>query len=207
MTKAPSLDGAYALQTPDDSIRLYAAWAETYDEDFASTHGYVLHEAVARAYVNAGGYQPVLDVGAGTGLCGAALAARGLTEIDGTDISQEMLEVARSKEIYHTLFAGDILAGLEPPDGHYAGAVSAGTFTHGHVGPEGLDEMMRIVRPGGVLCLSVNAQHYAAQGFAAKLGALEQQCKEIHMTEVAIYEDGAGAHAQDRATIVVMRKL
>jgi hypothetical protein len=42
----------------------------------------------------------------------------------------------------------------------YGGAVSTGTFTIAHVGPEALDEVLRVVRPGGLVGISVNAQHW-----------------------------------------------
>ena len=41
------------------------------------------------------------------------------------------------------------------PTAHFAGIVSAGVFTSGHVGVEGLDELVRICRPGGVIVLTV----------------------------------------------------
>ena len=206
MTHTPSLNGAYNIETPEDSKRLYAKWAATYDSDFVASHGYVLHEEVARAYVNAGGYQPVLDVGAGTGVAGAALRARGLDEVEATDISQEMLDAAAQKTLYQRLFQGDVLSGLDVPDDAYAGAISSGTFTHGHVGPEGLDEMLRVVRSGSVICLSVNAEHFHARGFETKLALIEPQCSEISKIEVSIYAEGAGDHAQDTAFIVLIRK-
>lgn len=207
MTKTPSLDRAYDLKTPEDSVRLYADWADTYDTSFAADHGYILHEQVARAYVNSGGYQPVLDVGAGTGLCGQALRDRGIDEVDATDISGEMLDVAKAKSLYQRLFAGDILKGLDVPDGSYAGIVSSGTFTHGHVGPDALDELMRLVRPGGVICISVNAEHFTAHGFDTKLSALEPECREIVKREVPIYNESAtGDHANDTACVILIRK-
>ncbi|MEM1301344.1 MAG: class I SAM-dependent methyltransferase, partial [Pseudomonadota bacterium] len=151
MADDPDLDSAYALNSPQAVQQLYAGWADTYDTDFAVEHGYQLHDHVASAYVDAQGTGPVLDVGAGTGLVAQALAARGLKAIDGTDISPEMLQIAGSKGVYSALFQSDILAGLPIADDHYAGAVSAGTFTLGHVGPEALSEVLRVTRPGGTV--------------------------------------------------------
>lgn len=207
MEKTPSLTGAYDLKTPEDSVQLYKDWADTYDDTFAAAHSYIMHEHVARAYVNAGGYQPVLDVGAGTGLCGQALRERGLDLVDATDISPEMLDVARAKHIYTTLFFGDILAGLDVPDGAYAGVVSSGTFTHGHVGPEALDEVLRVTRSGGWIALSINAQHYTAQGFEAKLANLEPHIRDFTLTEQPIYSaDATGDYAKDTGYVALFRK-
>lgn len=95
--KPDKLDDAYALKTPEDSRRLYADWAASYDAEFAEATGYRLPEAVAAAFAALGGGGPVLDVGAGTGLVAERLSLRGLGPIDGTDISHEMLNVASAK--------------------------------------------------------------------------------------------------------------
>ena len=47
----PDLDAAYGLKTPDDSKRLYAAWAKTYDAGFAARMDYCLPERVVQAFV------------------------------------------------------------------------------------------------------------------------------------------------------------
>ncbi|WP_339768620.1 class I SAM-dependent methyltransferase [uncultured Pseudosulfitobacter sp.] len=202
MSDDPDLNAAYALQTPADSQRLYARWAKTYDTTFASASGYILHMQVASLFTEHGGTGPVLDVGAGTGLCGVALAAQGIAPVDGTDISPEMLEVADAKDVYRKLFTGDILQGLDVPDGTYAGVTSSGTFTTGHVGPDALDEVMRVVHPGGRITLSINAQHFAAQGFAAKFALLEPDIQDLTLTDVPIYSpETTGDHARDIARV------
>lgn len=203
----PDLTSAYALTGPEDAARLYADWARTYDSDFAQDMGYVLPLAVARAYAQVGGTGPVLDLGAGTGLCGAALGALGVGPLDATDLSPEMLAIARDKAIYRTLFVGDLLARLPCDDGAYGGAVSSGTFTHGHVGPEALDEVLRVVRPGGWIALSVNAAHFAALGFDAALAARATQITDLSLTPTAIYGPKAtGDHARDQALLLTCRR-
>ena len=207
MNDKPDLEDAYDLKTPADSLRLYAEWADTYDETFAKEHAYVMHQHVARAYVNAGGFQPVLDVGAGTGLCGQALRERGLDHVDATDISPEMLAVAKSKGIYHTRFEGDILAGLDVETGTYAGLVSSGTFTHGHVGPEALDELLRLVRSGGWIVISIHREHFLTHGFAAKLETLSDTITDLELRELPIYDaNGSGNHANDTGIVALFRK-
>lgn len=179
----------------------------TYDTDFAETSGYILHDQVARHFALMGGFGPVLDVGAGTGLCGQALRARGIEPVDGTDISAEMLVVAGKKDAYRDLFTGDILVGLEVAQDTYQGAVSAGTFTTGHVGPDGIDAVLHAVRPRGWIVLSVNAKHYQAAGFEAKIAERAPVIADFSATEVAIYgPDATGAHAKDTALLLAFRK-
>ncbi|WP_299608227.1 class I SAM-dependent methyltransferase [uncultured Tateyamaria sp.] len=207
MTKDPSLETAYALETPEDSVQLYSTWADSYDNDFAQVSDYILHEQVARHFVNIGGFGPVLDVGAGTGLCGAALRARGIGQIDGTDISAEMLEVAAAKDIYRATRVENIFDGLATPSGPYQGAVSSGTFTNGHVGPDGLDAVIDTVRPRGWIVVSVNAQHYETTGFAEKMSVLEPHIADLSIAKVAIYGPSAtGPNAKDTALLLAFRR-
>lgn len=198
----PGLHDAYALRLPEDSRRLYARWAASYDETFARALGYRLPEAVAAAFHAGGGTGPVLDIGAGTGLVAERLAARGIGPVDGLDISAEMLAVARSKAVYRRLVEGDVTAGLPLPDRGYPGVVSAGTFTLGHLGPEVLPELLRVAVPGALFALSVNAAHHAAAGFGPALAALPVD--GLAEVEIPIY--AGGPHAADRAFVVTFRK-
>jgi predicted TPR repeat methyltransferase len=207
MTDKTDLQAAYGLRTPDDSKRLYAAWADTYDSSFAADMDFALPGAVAQAFADAGGHGPVLDLGAGTGLCGAALRALNITPVDATDLSPEMLAVARRKDIYATLFEGNLLERLAVDDGTYAGAVSTGTFTTGHVGPEALDEVVRILAPGGLAVISVHAEHWQAQGFGDKLDALGDAIDQLEMPLVRIYGDkGHGTHKDDLSKLLMFRR-
>jgi len=222
------LSTAYTLSSPEDCRRLYADWAATYDRDFAAGMDYLLPAHVARAFLAAGGQGPVLDVGAGTGLLGAALRGAGLGgagvggaepggaaatdpgpagAIDGVDLSAAMLAQAARLGLYRHLREADITRPLDLP-GPYAGIVSSGTFTHGHVGPEALPHLLAVAAPGAVFALSVNAGIWDARGFPPALAALP--VTDLAATPAPIYGPRAAArdpaHAADRALIVTFRK-
>jgi predicted TPR repeat methyltransferase len=201
------LDAAYTIHTPEDSKRLYAAWAETYESGFVADMDYRLPLAVAESAAKWQMEGPILDLGAGTGLVGAALASLGCGPIDGTDIAVEMLAKAAEKACYRALFHGDIVAGLPVPDHSYAGIVSSGTFTLGHVGPEALPEVVRILRPGGLALISVSKNHWRSSSFCSHLEHLRGITARA-IEEVPIYGAFAcGDHAQDRAYLLRFRKL
>jgi SAM-dependent methyltransferase len=171
-----TLSDAYAVETPDDSIQLYRDWADTYDADFIAAKGYVGYLNVARVFLEQAGRPdgPVLDVGCGTGVVGIALRDGGIVTVDGIDISQEMLDQARSKKArdgslaYNNLIQADLTEAIALESITYAGIVSAGTFTHGHLGPESLDELWRVAASGAVCSIAINAAHFDSQGFARK---------------------------------------
>ncbi|MCW1951894.1 MAG: class I SAM-dependent methyltransferase [Octadecabacter sp.] len=205
MTGEPDLKSAYALNTPEDAKRLYATWAETYDSDFGDAQGYLMPREVVRMFVAAGGQGPVLDVGAGTGLVGEGLAAAGVGPIDALDLSNEMLSVAKSKGVYRKTIAADVTQPLSA--GPYSGIISAGTFTMGHVGPEGIPPLLEIAKSGCLFVISVNAKHFESAGFEAFFAKLDTEIDAFSFEDVRIYSDKADlSHRYDIGRIVRFRK-
>lgn len=204
--EAPDLDAAYALRTPEDSQRLYRSWADSYDSDFVNEMDYRLPQHVARVFLAAHPKGPVLDLGAGTGVMGLLLDGQ-VGPVDGTDISPEMLTVAARKEVYRKLFKGDLTDRLDLADGAYSSVVSAGTFTTGHVGPAALDEVLRILAPGGCGVISVNARHWQSEGFADAFAKLRSRFTSFDRIEVSIYGPrNTGPHAEDKGFVVRFQK-
>ena len=192
------LQRAYALRSPEECLALYADWAESYDAGFAAAQGYVLPVRVAEAFVASGAPDgAVLDVGAGTGLVAQALRGCGFAgAVDGVDISAEMLAVAGRKGVYRALHVADITRPLPGGCGPYAGIISAGTFTHGHVGPEGLPPLLDVAAPGAVMVLSVNLEVWEAKRFPAALDGLAGRIASVEHLDVPIYGAADGGQAR-----------
>lgn len=210
-----SVDDAYALETPADNVDLYRRWARTYDTGFAAAEGYVLFLRVSELLLErqsrlAG---PVLDVGCGTGLVGEVLREGGIEIIDGIDISNEMLAEAARKTnadrepVYRKLIPADLTQAIDISDNEYGALISAGTFTHGHLGPESLDELWRVAAPGALAVIGVRSTHYAAMGFEAKFAAdvARGTITEPEIVIVNVYSEHArnAEHANDKTHIVV----
>lgn len=205
--KTHDLEGAYALRTPEDSVRYYGDWAESYDTDFAADMAYRSPETVVEAFAALGGAGPVLDVGAGTGLVAEALARRGVAPVDGIDISADMLAVAAAKGVYRATIRADLTAVLPIGNSVYSGVISAGTFTHGHVGPDAFQELLRVAAPGAVFAVTVHSAVYEAGGFAGKFAALGDRIEAFRTEPFRIYGLAAGKdHAEDIGWIVSFRK-
>lgn len=169
------LGAVYDAKAPEEVAALYDGWAESYDADMAQA-GY-RHPAIGLALLArhlAPGAGPVLDAGCGTGTLGGWLGILGYHPVEGLDISEGMLAVAARKGGYAALHRLALGGSLPFADGAFAGVICTGVFTTGHVGPEGLDELVRITRPGGVLVLTVKSTLWDG-GFAARVATLTGQ--------------------------------
>lgn len=204
------LRGALGLTGPEACLAYYRDWAASYDAGFAQEMQYLLPSHVAAAFMATGTQGPVLDVGAGTGLLAERLREMGFAgQIDAADFSPEMLARAAEKRLYTGLFHADITCPLDLPS--YAGFVSSGTFTAGHVGPKALPNLLAIARPGAQFALSINRRVWSSAGFDRALDDLKTQSRitDPQLIEVEVYGQAAAAldadHAQDRALIALFR--
>lgn len=169
------LDQAYGLHSLADAMAFYSDWAEDYDDQMEQQLGYVAPRLMAERVA---AWMPersaaVLDVGCGTGLTGQYLFGLGFETIDGIDFNPNMIAKARERGIYRRLVEADITRPLEIEDAAYDAIMSSGTFTIGHVGSEPLDEIQRILKPGGVFGCTIHTDIWEPKGFNAKFAAFE----------------------------------
>lgn len=203
------LEGAYNLQSSQDNIAYYKDFAADYDQGFAEAMGYNAPGVLAETFHQLATEtdRPIADIGCGTGLVAQALELPAEV-IDGYDISQEMLDKAREKGLYRTLYQANLKRSLKAYPNDYGALISVGTFTLGHLGPQDLENLLALLRLGGLVCITVSAAHFKAQGFAEFLGGLYQAEKitepEIHT--VPIYSKDDHEHASDEMHILSFRK-
>ena len=182
-----ALGAVYEAKQPEEVARLYDGWSETYDHEMAAA-GY-RHPSICLALLArhlARGAAPLLDAGAGTGLVGEWLGIMGYPHVEALDISEGMLAQAAKKGVYKAFHKLALGGPLPFADGHFAGIISAGVFTTGHVGVEGLDELIRICRPRGVLVLTVKNTLWDG-GFSARVSGLEEQGLVTRVEETEPY--------------------
>lgn len=207
-TQGYVLDEAYRIDGPQEARRLYGAWADSYDEDFGRGWGYIAPREIAAILKTElrEEDEPILDAGAGTGLVAEHL--RGL-HVDAFDITPEMLEAARVKGLYRRLILGDLTGPLDLPDAAYGAVVSCGTFTHGHVGPVALPELLRVTRSGGLFVCGTIPAVLDGMGFGSALARLvaERRIEPVRFREIPIYEGAEHGHRNDRGLVMVFRKL
>ena len=169
---------AYALRSndPGATLKLYADWAETYDQTMLDGLSYRSPQRIASlaAMTEARRDVRVLDVGCGTGLLASYLRAEGFNRVDGLDYSASMLAVAKRESRIDKAFLRDLNERLEMGDECYDMLVSTGTFTHGHVGAGCLPELLALLAPGGHLICTVHRDVWDDEGFGIGLRALTE---------------------------------
>ena len=168
-----ALGAVYEAKGTAEVAALYDRWSETYDREMAVAgyrHPSICLALLARHLPR--GAAPLLDAGAGTGLIGEWLGIMGYPHVEALDVSEGMLAKAAEKGAYKAFHKLALGGALPFADGHFAGVVSAGVFTSGHVGVEGLDELIRICRTGGVIVLTVKNTLWDG-GFSARVAELE----------------------------------
>jgi SAM-dependent methyltransferase len=199
------LAAVYGAKAPAEVAAAYDAWAATYEADMAAS-GY-RHPTIALALLArhlAPGAGPILDAGVGTGLMGQWLPLVGYPLVDGLDLAAGMLAVAAKKGVYRALHQCALGGPLPFADGAYAGIVSTGVFTTGHVGAEALPELIRICRPGGVIVLTVKLTVWEA-GFQAALAAQQAKGRIGVLEETAPYVSMPGDPATTPGIGLVFR--
>ncbi len=172
------LDAVYSAANDEELAEAYARWAADYDRHTLEM-GYCLPWVIT-AWVTRHvppGDHPLLDAGCGTGLSAPALKALGYNNIEGVDLSDEMLAIAGHRNAYRALKCAALGKALPWPDDHFAAFYSTGVFTEGHAPASALDELVRITRTGGHAILTVRDSVLATGGFRDKFAELEQAGK------------------------------
>jgi len=193
-----SLDDAYSLKSPEDNKRLYAKWAKTYESEFVDKEGYDHPKVIAELFHNViPEVKSVVDIGTGTGLVGKYLARlRTELAIDGIDISPEMLEEAKRKNVYRNLFERDLSKPISDTAAPYDSLICIGIFTHGHLLPSALQNLIPLVRSGGHFVIGINAKYFETENFRTAFEQLHQAglITTPFFQEITVYKADSAHH-------------
>lgn len=197
-------DQLWSRHTIDETQKIYADWAESYDSDVAAW-GYATPARVAFALRMSGANveKPVLDYGCGTGLSGLALRAVGFETIDGTDISPEMLGKAQERAAYRQVWLGQPGNLGHIKAGDYPIIAATGVVSLGAAPPETLDLLVAALAPGNLLSFSFNDATLADRAYTDRL---DIACLAPDI-ELVFEEHGPHLPAKDmKSTVYVLRK-
>lgn len=167
-------DNIYELKDSSDAKALYQGWAATYEHDLVERMGWKGHHAVAMTMANCltPATATVLDVGCGTGLCGQVLYEQGFRHTTGTDLTDAMLALARTKAVYEALVVADATQPLPFEKGRFDGICSAGLFSHGPLLPAHIELMLGPLKLGGIAVHTINGLAYEKLGYGKTLTRL-----------------------------------
>lgn len=105
-------------RAPDAYVEtLFDQHAESFEDILVEQLGYTVPMMVRQHLqsLDLGPFKRMLDLGCGTGLTGGAL--RDMAEdITGLDISENMVQIAHEKDLYETLYVGEVEDFLEDND-------------------------------------------------------------------------------------------
>ncbi len=175
MTEENFFNIAYSVKSVEETQAMYDRWAQVYDRDVQSgEYQQPTRCAAAIKAVNDDSGIKILDVGCGTGLSGLALVEAGYTHVDGCDLSQGMLDKAQALNIYGRLFSCDLnLPPLDVGDETYDAITAVGVFSFGHIHPDAVDELLRMLKSGGTIIIGLNDHFYEEGSLTQKLEQLE----------------------------------
>ena len=175
------LNKVYDVST-SDSRELYASWATTYDQEVIE-NGYATPDRIAKAlkeYVSDKSTL-ILDYGCGTGLSGLALQSVGFKNLDGLDVSKEMVRIAEKKSIYKSLKVFDPDTKIPIYSEQYKIITAIGVIGSGAAPLKVFDDLFSLLPQSGLFAFSFNdhtlsdpsyeekVEHYVDSGRAAML--------------------------------------
>ncbi|KAK0054666.1 methyltransferase-like protein 27 [Biomphalaria pfeifferi] len=181
-------DFAHAPNLSKEEIALrYSKWAQgaQYEQDLSEENfkgPTITADVLAELFPDedSRGDVYILDVAAGSGFAGEKLVQKGFQKLDALEPSEGMLNLAISKGIYTRTFQ----TFLNGPtncilSGSYDVALICGGMGEGHIPCSGLDELIRVVRPGG-LAVIVMREKYLTSVVEYK-DRLEPRMKELEL--------------------------
>ena len=198
------LDKVYKDEYKDPKD-LYREWADTYDNELAQNK-YItpIRTAKALATFASNKSTPILDFGCGTGLSAEALLSCGFSSIDGVDISSEMIEIAREKDIYRDLECFDPDKGIPVKQNEYSIITAIGVISVGAAPISIFDQVFDLLPQNGLFAFSFNEHSLMVPEYSLKV---EQTVKE-KKAEQLFCELGAHILKRDfKSMVYVIKKL
>jgi predicted TPR repeat methyltransferase len=153
-----AVEGVATPRAPAQYARaVFDEFAGRFDERLVAELGYRIPEILGARLraMHPGGRLAILDLGCGTGLCGAHVADIA-SRLIGVDLSPRMLDQARARNVYHELVEADIADYLRTvPSEAFDAVLSADVFIYLGELDEVFAQVARVLRRGGTFAFSV----------------------------------------------------
>jgi|TARA_B100001093_G_C26478744_1_gene863911 ubiquinone/menaquinone biosynthesis C-methylase UbiE len=157
----------------------YKKWSNSYDQDMKEW-GYaypVQLKKILNKNLKLKKGIKILDAGCGTGYVAEALIELKFKNIVGIDFSRAMLEIAKQKKIYSRLICQSLNETIKLRSNQFELVVCTGVLTSGHVGPNSIQELIRVVKPQGYFVCSIAESIFKKNGFKKEIENLTEIVK------------------------------
>jgi predicted TPR repeat methyltransferase len=155
----------------------YADWSNTYDKDVSNCN-YVGPETIVNILTKKFKIHgsKIIDIGCGNGLLSEYLDKfKYQIDIDGLDFSNEMLDVSRQRNYYTNLFQKDVYTITTDTEYMYDYGISVGMFTHNHVEPRAIKNILHYIVEEGVFVFTVRESYCKEKDFSNYIASLKQE--------------------------------
>ena len=157
--------------------KYYADWSHSYEKD-VSNCDYVgpetLVNILTQKFTIYG--SKIIDIGCGTGLLSEYLDKfKYQVEVDGLDFSNEMLNVSRQRKYYNYLFQKDVYTVRPDNEFKYDFGISVGMFTHNHVEPIAIKNILHYLTNDGVFIFTVRESYCINENFDRFIAGLKEE--------------------------------
>ncbi len=205
-----------ATTAPESFVRnMFDAYAADFDADLTDNLGYRVPELLLEIItaIAPGRRFDILDLGCGTGLCGAQFRPVA-DKLVGVDLSPAMLAKAEARRVYDRLITGEITAAMREFENAFDVLLAADVFVYVGDLDSTFAAAARTLRAGGLFAFSV--ERHDGEGFLlnsrvrfvhslayVRKVAAAHSFTEVHLCEIAVRSIGA---SDARGWIVVLRK-
>ncbi len=171
---APSVilgNAGYRLRGGSDGLpippsRLIYLVAGTYDIDWFLTLGLRAHKAITGALerngIDASRFDAILDFGCGCGRVTRSFANLDGVDVHGCDYNARLIDWCAKSLSFATFNTNQLTPPLPYPDGKFDLAYALSVFTHWGQDYQfaWIDEMRRVIKPGGHLLMTTHGESY-----------------------------------------------
>lgn len=136
---------------------LFDSYAEGFEQHLLEVLNYRAHQVlVQRVAAMNRRFDGALDLGCGTGLCGA-LAQPMTRWLEGVDLSGNMVALARARGVYDRVEQADLVEFMAAATRRYDLVLAADVFIYVGARDGVFAGVARVMEPGGIFCFSVEA--------------------------------------------------
>jgi len=200
ISTSEAIDAALHLDGDSQKVKqFYADWAQQYNQDVNSVEysGPMIAAKLLNQHLSDKKAR-ILDAGCGTGLVGVELQSLDYIHLDGFDLSLEMAELAAASGAYRQVTGNiDMMRAIEDfPQREYDALLSIGVFTLGHVPPQALEVLVKLVRRDGLLVISTRSHYFEQTDYQQCVDALlsSGQLSQLQVVWDAPYNHDGDAH-------------